>query len=121
MLHALEHGATSRRGLRPGPDRQLAPCRVAPAGVDQHEAGRLLRVLTGEQAREHPAVGVPTRTWRPDAGGAKQPLQIGDLVARVVHAAHRQAVAEPGAVWAHVRVVWLSCRWTSRQVVLSPG
>ena len=58
MLHALEHGATSRRGLRPGPDRQLAPCRVAPAGVDEHDAGRLLRVLTGEQAREHPAVGV---------------------------------------------------------------
>jgi hypothetical protein len=80
MLQALEHGATNGPAI--WARSPAGPVSRRSRGRRPHDAGRLLRVLTGEPTREHPAVGVPTSTWRPDAGGAKQPLQIGDLAAR---------------------------------------
>jgi hypothetical protein len=116
MLHALEHGATSRRGLRPGPDRKLAPCRVAPARVDQHDAGRLLRVRSGEQAREHPAVGVPDQHMA--AGCRRRQAAVADRRSRRARRARR---ASAGCCRARRGRRARACRLAQLPLDVAPG
>ena len=116
VLHVLEHGATSRRGLLPGQDRQLWPCRVAPAGVDQHDAGRLLRVLTGEQAREHPAVGVTDQQMA--AGCRRRQVAVADRRSRRARRARR---ASAGCCRARRGQGARACRLAQLSLDVAPG
>jgi hypothetical protein len=83
--------ARTRRDEPPGP----ATWARSPAGavsrrsrgVDQHDAGRLLRVLTGEQAREHPPVGVTDQHMA--AGCRRRQAAVADRRSRRARRARR--------------------------------
>jgi hypothetical protein len=76
-----------------------APILVAAHRVDEHHAGGLVGMRMREQARERPAVGAADQDiGRREVRVLQQTLEVGDLVAGVVHAGHREAVAEACAI-----------------------